>query len=177
MRANGGDYSIYFWVRPTESTDALDVNGRFRPHVGFYQRLSPAFEVRPRPVRAPSPHTHHRLVNVPLTECLRVSPTQVLLVDGIHQATITSGRVEFFSTCAFTYSARVQAYQLDGGLTQDGWTLIVVTRTNTTDPTRITFGQDADRVYEPGVEKTVPWPQVRSAPPRAPSTGEMCRLM
>ena len=43
VRANGGDYSIYFWVRPTENKDALDANGQFQPHLGFYQSLSPAF--------------------------------------------------------------------------------------------------------------------------------------
>jgi hypothetical protein len=43
VRANGGDYSIYFWVKPTENKDALDLNGQFQPHLGFYQSLSPAF--------------------------------------------------------------------------------------------------------------------------------------
>ena len=39
--ANGGDYTIGFWVRPLDANSIMDEKGTFVPHVDFMNSVSP----------------------------------------------------------------------------------------------------------------------------------------
>lgn len=41
VKANGGDYSILFWVRKSGES-SLDASGQFLPHMNFYESVTPA---------------------------------------------------------------------------------------------------------------------------------------
>lgn len=41
VKRNGGDFSIFVWMKMS-SEASLDANGKFLPHVGFFESVAPA---------------------------------------------------------------------------------------------------------------------------------------